>query len=684
MSDSNKRRRTDWSITDIFFECGLRNDAFQSTLVKHNVSQGLGFSLDENSTPTTFANSLHGLLSELLISSSDQMMEEFEEKMDEELDALVGGSASRAMVLCALMPLCHSSKNLRGNNGRDDDDSNASNPGSHKNDDGNEVNQSSNEGDNMDAMFDVSLVKVLSRLESVQTSLLKLILQKLPQLILIDDEDDESQDNIGSPQLTKLILSHVRWMDQVIVKPSTVIETALQCLSLFVQQEQDDDSGNEVRAMQLDLIALMPDIVGNCASYQHNSDEGGDEQKLVVDALQEIRSDDPSLLIPCLDALSNMQLTSGQLDVIIKDTLVSLQSIDCSALPAIVRFLVQRVPLSSASALIEALRLIHLGEDNSNMDNDNDSSRVSKSKEASSEALMLEALAQGMQYRIDLADTLLSVIQKLDDNGTADVWLLLCCGCTPQHRKKVYSIFRQKTSSESISKNMLKAAIIGNGVSLSFMFHSSIIGWCDTLVRAPEKLAREAGSLAYFLLFFEYTDPIQRQEIIGALVTHVGSGDDLEVDTAMEVLSLLAHETIRATGGAEPLRPFAPFLLSLLDFIPQLSTSQIRQLFIILFSIGDISSSSNSGFDDVQIVIRKYLSQSSLSMKRIVSRYFDRISFPLPTKKYSYSNKHFSSILRGSLALLLLLFLDLRCIQDFRVISMITLLRRKVRPTFKR
>ena len=634
-SNKHKRRRTDWSVTDLFLECGLMGQGHSSIanernvlLTRQSVAVGLGYVLDVGCTPNSFAHSLFGLLQELSsvnrkndddsdhddnTTGDEGVIAELEEKIEKGLEKLL---ESRASLICALLPLSNSSsKHLQRDDNLKDDKNQSSNDG-HLNDAEN-CNPSSSNAEEMETAYDVSLVKVLLRLERMQTSILKILLQKLPELMLVDNDDDGDGD-IGSGHLAKMILSHIRWMDQIIVNPSVIVDTALQCLSLFVQQDLGEDSNSEVRALQLDLIALMPDILGNCAPQHDGSD---DQKTLVVDALREIRSDDPTLLIPCLDALSNMQLTSCQLEETIKDTLLALQSADCSDLPAIVRFLVHHVPSSSSSTLcietMEALRFMRLGEDNSKANNGNHGAKAS---ESTSEALMLEALSQGLQYRSDLAETLLSLIQKSNENGTADVWLLLCCGSSPHNRKRVHSIFRQKASSGLLSTYMLKDAIVDNGASLSFLFHSSIIGLCDALVRAPEKLAREIGSLAYFLLFFEYTDPIQRQEIIGALVTHVGSGAELEVDTALEILTSLTNETIRSTGGSESLRPFAPFLLSLLDYIPQMSTTQIRQLFLILFLIGDISSSGSSGgFDEVQIVIRKYLSQNNFSMKRIVS-----------------------------------------------------------------
>ena len=60
------------------------------------------------------------------------------------------------------------------------------------------------------------------------------------------------------------------------------------------------------------------------------------------------------------------------------------------------------------------------------------------------------------------------------------------------------------------------------------------------------------------------------------------------------------------------LKPFAPFLLSILDSLTTLTESQVRRLFVILFAVHDDEDGAN-----IHIVIRKYLSHSSMAMKQI-------------------------------------------------------------------
>ena len=628
----SKRRRTDWKLIDILLECGLRSNVFELNNINAFIRKHkLGFALEENSSPSSLGHSVSALLIELMAEDIEE--DEVIDKMQEELTKLL--FSSRSVLFASLLPL-HCCSNSDNENDGDNDEN--------------------NKNDNNKIYDNTSLVKVFMRVDCLQTPLLLLLLQKLPELIAGEEEeglfeeeqgsdDDDLMDFLDLRQFTRMILSHIRWMDHVILKPASVIEMALQCLTLIVQQQQEagdgcGGSGNE-RTLLLDFIALLPDIVGNCSTELTSSDEldADDEKQLeggeggitnilemVVMALRELRSDDPTLLIPCLDALSNLQLSPEQMEETVRDALAALKSADYASLPSIVRFLVQHVPLSSGSnangtlcsEAIEEFRMIRLGE------NLHDSSSKpqkidmkASGLEASSEALMLEAFAQGMQYRKDLADALLSAVQKSSDNGSADIWLLLCCGCAPHNRSKVRALFRSKSTSGHFNSSLMKDVICGNSPSLSFLFNSSMSIF-DALLRCPERKARNFGGLAYMLYFAEFHHPVQRQEIIGALVTHIGSGSTTEISTAIEVLSSLTYETIQRTGGTESLRPYAPFFTSLLDFIPQLSIDQVRKLFLILFAVGE-DSCADVGYDDVHIVIRKYLSQNSITAKRVVS-----------------------------------------------------------------
>tara|TARA_B110000971_G_C19771734_1_gene391146 strand:+ start:271 stop:624 length:354 start_codon:yes stop_codon:yes gene_type:complete len=100
----------------------------------------------------------------------------------------------------------------------------------------------------------------------------------------------------------------------------------------------------------------------------------------------------------------------------------------------------------------------------------------------------------------------------------------------------------------------------------------------------------------YAEVFHEFKDPVQRQNVVAALVMHVGSNNCDEVDSAMHVLTSLTT----SSSSSSLLKPYAAFIASLLDSLADLTMDQARRLFMILFSANEDDST-----DHVHIVIRK-------------------------------------------------------------------------------
>ncbi|KAL3808327.1 hypothetical protein ACHAXA_004056, partial [Cyclostephanos tholiformis] len=201
----------------------------------------------------------------------------------------------------------------------------------------------------------------------------------------------------------------------------------------------------------------------------------------------------------------------------------------------------------------------------------------------------------------------------------------------------------------AFTSSLLRESLSGNGVALTSLFGTSLCDLADGLLRSPSSSdavgggggyggANELGVTMYEILFEIFREPMQRQEIVGSLVTHVGSGVSVkssEVDAALRVFCGIV-DTKRATGGgngngedgATALRPFTPFLTSMLDHLHNMTPSQMRRLFLLLFAVGgsegdgddtmgDATRRTGGTCDDVHIVIRKHLSLAPFAMKRI-------------------------------------------------------------------
>ena len=95
------------------------------------------------------------------------------------------------------------------------------------------------------------------------------------------------------------------------------------------------------------------------------------------------------------------------------------------------------------------------------------------------------------------------------------------------------------------------------------------------------------------------------QEVIGTLVTHIGSGLPNEVDHALDILATLV-ETRRLEMDR-----FSVLIKGVLDFLEHLSVGQIRRLYSILSVLAFHDLESAAGVqDEMHTLIRKQLSHT--------------------------------------------------------------------------
>ncbi len=96
-----------------------------------------------------------------------------------------------------------------------------------------------------------------------------------------------------------------------------------------------------------------------------------------------------------------------------------------------------------------------------------------------------------------------------------------------------------------------------------------------------------------------------QQEVVGALVTHVGATVPAETDTALQTLARMAE--------ADPLRlqPFAIFIKSLFDGVEAFTCGQARLLYSILSSLGFRCGQQSALREELHILVRKQLGHAS-------------------------------------------------------------------------
>lgn len=93
------------------------------------------------------------------------------------------------------------------------------------------------------------------------------------------------------------------------------------------------------------------------------------------------------------------------------------------------------------------------------------------------------------------------------------------------------------------------------------------------------------------------------QEIIGTLVTHIGSGEPAEVDRALDILATLVD------SRRLEMERFAVLIKGVLDYLEHLTVGQIRRLYSILSVLAFHDPEGGSSVqDEMHTLIRKQLS----------------------------------------------------------------------------
>ena len=634
---SLKRRQiqqASWGFREALAECGLvefapeNNDHVMTTTTTTTTTE-VGCQIDASSTPSTLRSSINALLEEMSRHGIDPK----NERVIADLADIIATNDDN-ILRKMLLPLYR----VRTSDNQTYFFSQFSQPEETMNDGGNE--------NDIIIVESSSLVKILLRVDALQSALLTALVQKLPELAASEDYDD-SINNISNTNdissnnnddVPRLIFSNIRWLDHI-VDTSALTMTFVECLTVLASSSS---SCERTRQILLDAISTLPDILNdyNALVISNNDndddDDGGngeEEQSSILATLQQIRVEDPSLLIPCLDAVGSLPLTDSQFEDVTRDALDALATVERWGLPALTTFLMNNCPQGNsglANEVIEEIRKLPLGKGNYDDDYEMDTSPNGGGRN-DSEACMIESLSRGFAHRSDLTSALLKAIKETTPGNhfPADIWLLACAATANHQKAKVKSITRSKANNGGFTSQLLRQSLSSNGTALTSLFNTSLCEMADGLLRSSDNAACELGVTLYEILFQDFKDPIQRSDVVSSLVTHVCSGvgvKEAEVDAAMRAFSCIID---KGDVGPSALRSYNPLLLGMLEFLHQMTTSQVRRLFLLLFAAGgdksDEMSSAGLGdtsgvggaCDDIQIVIEKNLSHGQISNKRI-------------------------------------------------------------------
>ncbi|XP_077243736.1 fanconi anemia group D2 protein isoform X2 [Tasmannia lanceolata] len=433
-----------------------------------------------------------------------------------------------------------------------------------------------------------SLVRVLLLVAPIQVQLQHLLLEKLPEYFHKDCapliEDD----------VARLILNHFRWLD-FLVDSKGFTDKLLEVLSICPLQ------------LKKEIIGSLPEMVGD------QNDES------VVSALERMLQEDSEIVAPMLDTFSNLNLDDQLLDQVVTIALSCIRTIDAEHMPILLRFLllsatpvnVQRI----ISQIREHLKLACVLDPRA--------ARHKKVKGKSlannAEASILEALRSSLRFKNILCEVILKELKgigKPRDHKVIDVWFLMLIYTNGGAlQKSVEKIIKKKVIDGCFREALFDQCVRGHRELVQDYF-PSFLSICEYLLACKEQPSRDFGVYMYTSLFEEFVDTYSRQEVLGALITHIGSGISYEVNSALETMILLTSKY------SQELLPLSSYINGILDYLEGFNDENLHQVYEV-FSHLALSARSNADSvgssiaNELLMILRKQVGNPDLKYKKM-------------------------------------------------------------------
>ncbi|KAF9963205.1 Fanconi anemia group D2 protein [Modicella reniformis] len=459
-----------------------------------------------------------------------------------------------------------------------------------------------------------SLIRMLLSIDILQSGLMDGLLDRI--FGFLNEEQDSA--------IPKLILQQLKWLNNIIA-PEQLTAKLFEVISM------------SPISIQRDIITSLPEILPDS------------EHRTVVLGLVELMESSSDLMVPILDALSNLNLQS---DVLVSaylpiipvvphtsmgfgegawalTTVLSeqvnarnhvmdkLDSAELDDLPIVIKFLLQTVEPDTVGDAIETIRN-NLDFDSINkLQKNSKHAALKKTMNQTPEVLILDSLKTGIKFQKFVTDAWnreLSAISKPGQHKVIDVMIMFILHSIVSLKKKIEVMIRRKIIDGILTKKLLQETILVHGVSLR-EYMPAVLSISESLLRASANypiVARTASVL--YTCAFEVADAYYRQEIIGSLLVHIGSGSAVEIDASLAVLQNIAQVS-RST-----LNEYSAFLKGILDYLDNLSLEQIRLFFVVLGSLAredETSGGNGTLLTDLNIIVRKQLSNPMENYKKI-------------------------------------------------------------------
>uniref|UniRef100_A0A3B3BXK2 FA complementation group D2 n=1 Tax=Oryzias melastigma TaxID=30732 RepID=A0A3B3BXK2_ORYME len=443
--------------------------------------------------------------------------------------------------------------------------------------------------------FQESLLRMLLGVETLQTLIINILLEKIPEFML-----DSSGD--GGLSVPRMIINQLKWLDRIVDAKGLSVKL-LELVSVAPVE------------VQRDIITSLPEILEDS---QHND---------VGKELNSLLQENTQLTVPVLDALSSLNLRSSLLTEVRSAVMATMAAVQLEDLPVVVKFILQSVSSSDAFEVVCNLRrnleleqcvlppVIQASQTLLKTKRAAVSAPAAAGSSQDSITLVLDAIKSAVRFQKTISEAWLKAIEsveEVEDHKVIDLLMLLILHSTNanQSRRGAERMLKLKVRSGLIQEPLLHRTF-RDYVQVVRGYFSSVLALAQSLLRSPDPGLVAFGGHMYrcsFTLFDSYC----HQEVVGSLVTHVCSGADGEVDMALELLCGLVTEK------PSEMSLYAVFVKGILDYMDNLTSQQIRKLFHLLSRLAFGQQQQGSHIqDDMHIVIRKQLSSTVPKYKRI-------------------------------------------------------------------
>nr|XP_012327323.1 Fanconi anemia group D2 protein isoform X3 [Aotus nancymaae] len=447
----------------------------------------------------------------------------------------------------------------------------------------------------MGASYSKSLIKLLLGIDILQPAIIKTLFEKLPEYFF----DNKNSDEINIP---RLIVSQLKWLDRV-VDGKDLTTKIMQLITVAPEY------------LQHDIITSLPEILGD---FQH-ADVGKELSDLLIE--------NTSLTVPILDVLSSLRLDPNFLVKVRQLVMDKLSSIRLEDLPVIIKFILHSITAMDALEVISELRekldlqhcvlpsRLQASQVKLKSKGRASSSGNQESSGQSCIILLFDVIKSAIRYEKTISEAWIKAIENtasVSEHKVFDlVMLFIIYSTNIQTKKYIERVLRNKIRSGCIQEQLLQSTFSVHYLVLKDMC-SSILSLAQSLLHSLDQSMISFGSLLYKYAF-KFFDTYCQQEVVGALVTHICSGNEAEVDTALDVLL----ELVVLNPSAMMMN--AVFIKGILDYLDNISPQQIRKLFCVLSTLAFSKQNEASSHiqDDMHLVIRKQLSSTIFKYKLI-------------------------------------------------------------------